>query len=208
MTVLKGPCMSLRARGTFHEILTFSGCRSSHVAKRRNRKSNPNTIPQRGHRSMLAYLAADWTRLIPPATASWVNSATAADFSAYHWFMKFNLARWKLGKGPSWWFGNQDTGAAPSVASWSLTNHKNFIRLIWPAAGYSGVRYAIWHKGAGIGFAPTPATAITVDRWMDVRDHLIVDRPTKPGLHYYRLQVYSATGVGLIHADTNSITVS
>lgn len=157
---------------------------------------------------MLAFLAASWTRLIGPATASWVASATAEHASPYHWFMEFNLARWKIGKDPSWWWGKEDTGSVPTLATWSMTTHRNYVRLVWPPAGYTNVYGVIWHKGPATPFDVSPRTAIDVQTYTTVRDSLIVDTPKVAGNHYYRLEVFNVYGVPFLHADTKMITVS
>ncbi|MCJ7753196.1 MAG: hypothetical protein MUP13_01385 [Thermoanaerobaculales bacterium] len=122
--------------------------------------------------------------------------------------MEFNLARWKLGKGPAWWHGLEDTGVAPTLTAWTLTNHRNYVRLNWPAAGYTNVYLVVWHKGSGPGFAPTPANAIDAQTWMSIRDGLIVDRPTTPGTHYYRLKLFNHNGLEFLQPDTETAVVT
>lgn len=208
MAVVKAPCMSLRARGTFHQLLTFSGCRSTAVAKRKNRGSNPDTIPQRGHRTMLKCVANLWSTLIPPATASWVNNLPADEFSAYHWFVKFNMARWRLGKGPCVWFGNQDTGSTPSMTSWGIAVHQNYVRLVWPPAGFADIHTATWHRGSPLGYTPTPATAIETRYWPQYRFATAYDHPLIPGLYRYRLVLHSFNGVSYLQPDSKSALIT
>lgn len=200
--------MSLKARGSFHKTIVYSGCRSTHVVKRQNRKHNPNTIPQRGHRTMLRCLADVWGRLIPPATASWVNNLPDGEFSAYHWFMKFNLARWRIGKGPCTWFGNQDTGATPTFPSWAITQHFNYVRVLWPTSGFTNVYTATWHRGPGVGFTPTPATAIDSNFWVIYRETIVGDQPLTSGLIYYRLVLYSSNGIEFVQPDTKAALIT
>ena len=208
MATLKGPCFSLKARGSLASVIVYSGNGPRHVLKRQNHRSNPNTIPQRSHRSMLRYLVASWTRLIAPARASWVNSATAEEPSPYHWYVKFNMGRWRLGKGPCWWYGNEDLGATPSMTAWGLTNHRNWIKLNWPPAGFANTLCAVWHKGPFEDFDVSPQTAIDTRWWIHIRDDLVIDKPQTLGVHYYRLQLFSSNGVGLIHPDSHSATVT
>jgi len=137
-----------------------------------------------------------------------VNNVPASAASAYHWYLSFNMRRWRLGKGPCTWFGNEDTGNTPSLTSWSLTNHRNWIKLNWPASGYANVLSVIWHKGPVTAFAVSPATAIDVQPWTAVRDTLVIDQPKEPGSHYYRLQLFSYNGIEFIQPTTTAVVVS
>ncbi len=207
MTVLKGPCMSLKARGSLAGTIVYTGNRSTHVVKRQNSKTNPNTIPQRSHRNMLRYLAASWTRLIVPAHASWVGNVPITEYSPFHWYLKWNMERWRRGKAPAWWYGNQDSGATPTMTDWATRNRNGYVRLLWPASGYTNVLGVVWHKGNGIGFPVSPSTAIDVQWWIKIRDSLVTDHAKGSGYHYYRIQLFSNNGVLFLQPDTHSIVL-
>jgi hypothetical protein len=200
--------MSLDARGTFHRILTFTANRSTAVAKRKNTRSNPFTVPQRGHRSMLKHVVSMWSWMNPTMKATWATSAPPDEHSAYHWYVKFNLERWRRGKAPCTNYALRDLGTVPTLAAWSLTQHHGYVRLIWPPAGYTNVLTVTWHRNRPVAFTPTPATAIHTSRWIIIRDTLIVDRPTTPGTYWYRLVVQNTNGVQYVHPGYNSISIT
>jgi len=207
MATLKGPLLSLRARGKLGSSLVYTANRGRPVLKTTKRKTNPNTIKQASHRSMLRYLVASWTRLIPPARASWVNNVPAEEYSAYHWYIKWNMERWRRGIGPATWYGLQDTGAAPTMTTWNISDQAGIVRLQWPTSGFTNTVCATWHKGWHEDFDVSPDTAIWTDWWTNYRYRLITDRPTFPGWNYYRLMLYNAHGVEYLTNVTRAYLV-
>jgi len=122
--------------------------------------------------------------------------------------MKWNMERWRRGQAPAWWYGNEDAGAIPSMTAWTLDNHRNYVRLRWPPSGTANILGVMWNKGPSEGFAVTPQTMIDVRNWAHIRDSLITDHPTTPGIHYYRLQLFSVNSVSFIQPDTHSATIT
>lgn len=204
MATITGPLLSLRARGSLASLLVYTANRGKPVLKTSKRKTNRNTIEQRSHRSMLRYLVQSWIRLIPPARASWVNNVPTDQHSAYHWYLAFNMERWRRGLGPAYWYGLQDSGTTPTMTSWAITQHFGYVRVLWPATGFANVYSAAWHRGSGNDFAVSPQTTIHVDYWPNYRFTQIVDVLPKPGLYEYRLELWNPHGISYVHPDTKS----
>jgi len=206
MTVLRGPCFSLAARGTLASTITYTAVRNRPVLKRRSRRHNPDTIEQKAHRNMLRYLTKAWGIAIPPAKASWTTNLPEGEHSAYHWYVKINMERWRRGRAPTWWYPNFETGTPAVILNWSLTAVQNYVRLHINPTGTANVRGVIWHRGDAAGFAPIGANAIDVQLYTSTQTRLIVDRLQRPGTYYYRITYFNPNGRLETHATEHSVT--
>lgn len=166
MATLKGPCFSLKARGSLASTIVYSGCRKTNVLRTMPSKSSRRYLSQAGHRNMLAYLAAAWTQLVPTYLASWVNNVPASEASPYHWFIKTGMERWRRGLGPTENWQHYSGAAAAAIDGWGTVKSLNWIRLTIDTSTRDYVKAVMWHRGPGPGFSPTPANcfAVVTDR--------------------------------------------
>jgi hypothetical protein len=205
MAVLKGPCFSLRARGSLGSTIVYTGNRKTHVVKRQNSRTNPNTIPQRSHRSMLRYLATAWNISIPPSLASWVNNTPPEAASPFHFYMQDGMAHWRIGQAPTWWYGLWGGSTTPAINTWTIKPQGNHVRLAIGGAGRVFLKGVIWHRGLSAGFTVSPSTAIDVQTINDVDNNMVVDVLHSPDEYFYKLQIFNPYGKMVLDPNAKSI---
>ena len=94
MVKLIGPCMSLQARGTLNNVITYAVLGQTCYAKTHFTPTNPNTNAQIGVRIMTKYLTAKWAELSTNEKAKFTTLAETLNLSPYHAWLTLNGKRW------------------------------------------------------------------------------------------------------------------
>jgi hypothetical protein len=157
---------------------------------------------------MLRYLVANWIHLTAPERASWVADVPAREPSAYHWYVKSGMARWRVGKGPTRTAGVTDQAPTPVILNFICWPWGNYVNLFVVPATPQNVSGLIWHRGSGVGFAMTPKTAIAVETIPHIVAEPVADQVSIPGTYYYRVQYFNNTGLMADAATTYSLVLS
>ncbi len=94
MVVLTGPCMSLEARGTLNDTITYAVLGRTAYVKTYFKPANPKSSAQTGTRSMTKHLTQNWSTIHPFYQTGFEPLAQKWHLSNYHAYLKFNSQRW------------------------------------------------------------------------------------------------------------------
>ena len=101
MVKLTSPCMSIDARGTLGNVLTFAKTGKVNYAKKHFSPANPRSNAQVGIRAMTKFLTQIWSSLTTAQKESFAQLAEQLQLSNYHAFLKHNSRRWADGFMPT-----------------------------------------------------------------------------------------------------------
>jgi len=122
MPKLTGPLLSISARGTFANAITFTQTNGRPVARKHARPQLTRTDAQNAARVLHAYLTSRWQTLSDEQRTTWNTLAALDRQSGYNRFLSFNLLRWQTLKPPA---------DAPTVPTGSASLYED-------AADYTG----------------------------------------------------------------------
>ena len=94
MVKLTSPCMSIDARGTLGNVLTFAKTGKVNYAKKHFSPANPRSNAQVGIRAMTKLLTQNWSSIGSNFQASFSELAEKYGLSLYHTYLKLNSRRW------------------------------------------------------------------------------------------------------------------
>lgn len=100
MAKLRGPLMSLDARGSLGDSLTFARIGNTNFARHRAKPSNPQTLAQQITRARGRYLNALWQLLNATYRATWQPIADERAFTLINALQATNLKRLSDGLWP------------------------------------------------------------------------------------------------------------
>ena len=185
MVKLYGPMMSLDARGTLADAITFSAWKGRSYARQRVIPSNPRSGPQTGMRSMFAFLTIDWVNRTAVEQATWDDRAKAANISNFNAYCGYNQDRWRRFHFPSTEDPATETGTAPGaptvVATGGIHQCKLQITDGTPAPDYE---YAIF-RDTEASLTPGYDNCVAVVAWDTGGVTTYIDAPLTPGTYYY-----------------------
>lgn len=92
MARLTAPLLSLDARGTIGQALTFSYWRGINYARRRVIPNNPNSVAQQEVRGIFATLSEMWKRMPSYAREPWQKAAEGQPFTDRNIHVRENVA--------------------------------------------------------------------------------------------------------------------
>ncbi len=196
MVVLKGPSLSVQARGSIGNTLIFSNWKGRSTLKFSPKVSNPKTAPQVGRRAMLRFLATSFASLSAADIATWLPLALNGEISTYNAWVAFNMNRWGQFLYPTKAYPPSDTLGSGEITGFSLaTRNRTFkIRID------QGEMNANWgyhlHRSTSSGFTPSLDNVIRIGFWDWHQNDTIyyVDGPLQPGTYYYEVNTFSESG--------------
>lgn len=102
MATVKGPLMSMDARGTVGGAIVFGGWKGQQWVRRHAIPNNPNTPGQVAQREIFAMAVAGWKVLTDPNKASWEVGATASGqkVSGFNYFTSAYISSMREGTTP------------------------------------------------------------------------------------------------------------
>ena len=86
--------MSLEARGTLNDALTYAVLGRTCYAKSYFKPANPKSNDQVGIRCMVKFLTQDWQNLSATNQAKYQTLADKWNLSPYHAWLRHNMQRW------------------------------------------------------------------------------------------------------------------
>jgi len=101
MARVSGPLMSMDASGTIAGAVTFSKWKGRPYVRRHTIPKNPQAPLQVGMRSMMAFLAPEWSGIYNGNHPSWLLFAEAQRISTFNAFIQENLRNWRHFLAPS-----------------------------------------------------------------------------------------------------------
>lgn len=89
--IVNGPLFSLDASGAIGKALVYTKWKGRNVVREYVTPANPNSILQRGRRTMMTILNAVWATMDTTDRDSWTARAAAGNYSTFNAFTSFNL---------------------------------------------------------------------------------------------------------------------
>ncbi len=166
MVVLTGPCMSLEARGTLNNVITYAVLGRTCYAKGYFKPANPRAPGQLGIRCMTKFLTQSWGTLPGSMHNKYIPLGKLWNTSAYHAFLTYNARRWRTFQLPE---GNLGYITADPVATHELIVTDNHPHYSFVANIYSEQKrpYCYQINAAGASdFTPARSnTILIVGNW-------------------------------------------
>ena len=94
MAKLIGPLMSIDARGSVGDALTYAKIGKTNYAKQYTVPRNPKSAAQTAHRLGIGFISSLWKTLTVEQKATWNALADQLQLPPYHAFLKTNCKRW------------------------------------------------------------------------------------------------------------------
>lgn len=91
MAIVNGPLFSLDASGAIGKAIVYTKWKGRNVVREYVTPANPNTIPQRARRQMVAILNIFWKQATLAEQNSWLDIAVARSISTFNAFTSYNL---------------------------------------------------------------------------------------------------------------------
>jgi len=103
MAVLKGPLMSIDARGQFAKSMVFGGWKGIQWARMYFIPQNPNTDDQKAIRLIFTQAVSKWQDQVAPNTDNWqvAADATGKTLSGFNFFVSEYINSMRAGQTPS-----------------------------------------------------------------------------------------------------------
>jgi hypothetical protein len=196
--------MSMDASGTIASAITFSRWKGIPYVRRHAIPNNPRSGKQVGFRSMLGFLANQWTLFSAPDKATWEALADAMHQSGFNRFVGVNQTRWSQFRAPSSEYPAPETPATISAATITGTGGVREASLsIADGATAPDWGYLIFGLLAG---APTPSLSNLVGVAPWVSDPTIfIHTPIGAGVWHYKSIGFNITGLkGIVSADATA----
>ena len=206
MARVTGPFMSISASGTLAKVLTAATWKGRAYMRQRVIPANPKSAAQSGVRSMMSFLAKQWTNLSAGEQASYEADATERQISPFNQYVSANLLRWQVFDGPTQEWPAAEASTPLTVSDQTLTGGDGHIIVqLTPSGGT-----AIW------GFIILRSlAAITVPNWTNTV-HVLeadaanqvewTDSPLDAGTYHYRSAAINDDGiVGAFIADDSAV---
>lgn len=99
MVRVRGPTLSTGATGSVGQALTFSRWKGKAYVKRKGAPTGLPTLPQKGMRWILTFLAQQWPKLSASDRQTWSPLAAAAKTSPINEFTRYNIDRFNRLRG-------------------------------------------------------------------------------------------------------------
>ncbi len=130
MVVTTGPCMSLEARGTLNDTITYAVLGRTCYAKSYFKPANPKSAAQIGVRTGTKFITSLWQQLSDVMKAPFEAMGQSDNLSPYHAFLKLNTRRWSSHGLPIVIVGNDYKATYTEVeVSMDVTNRLHEITL-------------------------------------------------------------------------------
>lgn len=94
MAKLIGPLMSVDARGSVGDVLTYAKSGKTNYAKRYTIPMNPKTAAQTAHRLGIGFISSLWKTLTVEQKATWNELGDRLQLPPYHAYLKTNCKLW------------------------------------------------------------------------------------------------------------------
>ena len=136
-----GPMLSLSASGTLGNVITANALHGGTVMRKKPDRNRFPSNAQRANYAFVGYLKHQWRGLdvygVGGNQAAWASDPGRGELSPYHYFLSYNIRRWKTNLLPVIQPGYSD----PIVIGGSYLE----------ATGYHGYFSARWSVSAGGG---------------------------------------------------------
>jgi len=206
MVKLTGPSLAQTAAGTLGDQLTFQKLGRRSYARKKPQPKNPKTAPQISMRTIMQFLATQWSKISTNDRYSWHDLATQSNIPDYNAYLAHNLERWRNHKPPSQAYPAAEEDGGYSIANIQAIGH---VRRVLLRAYINSVGNGWWiaiHRQTTSPVSPqwnnlVIGWPINTGAWNETWDVNL-----KPGRYYYRLQEHTKTGkkeyiMGQIFAD-------
>jgi len=101
MAKLIGPLMSIDARGSVGDALTYAKIGKTNYAKQYTVPRNPKSAAQTAHRLGIGFISSLWKTLSVEQKATWNDLGDQLQLPPYHAFLKTNCKRWVTDEAPA-----------------------------------------------------------------------------------------------------------
>jgi hypothetical protein len=195
MAKVTGPLMSMDASGTVGKTLTFGKWKGRNYVRQRVIPSNPKSASQLGVRSMMSFLAKQWTELTSGEKASYAEMAEAKSISAFNQFVSVNLARWQNFDGPTKEYPAAEASTPLTVTDMTLTGGVGEITVQLTPSGGTDIWGFILCRDTAEITAPAWSNTVAVIEANGANQVTYTDSPLDAGTYHYRAAVINDDGV-------------
>lgn len=195
MVKTKGPIMSLTARGTVADEVTYSSWKGRTYAKKKSSPTNNQQASQLGIRAGMRFLSIEWAALTPTQQQSWNALAAATAISPFNAFTATNLQRISAGEGVT-----KEYPAAEALSPVALTHvatsvlHSNVTLAFVTSNGARGWACSLYQSKVS-GFTPGPDNLVRMFRANALPDVTATTfKPISRGTWYFRSAISTDDG--------------
>lgn len=195
------PLFSLDASGTIAKAITFSKWRGRQYVRRHAIPKNPQSPAQVGIRAALKFLTQSYADNVEDITTAYALLAKDANFSVLNAYVRYNMARWRMGHGLTTGYPALDTAVTVTITQSLTGGQRNVLVTVTPSAAAD-----IW----GVAIYRSTATITTINWNLCVAILAAAgttplnytDGPLAPATYHYRAAALSsAGGIGTGCAD-------
>jgi hypothetical protein len=192
MARVKGPLFSVDASGTVASTVVFSRWRGRNYVRRHAIPANPRSAGQTAARTVIAFLAPEWSLMTDADKASWENLAEATNISPFNAFVAANARNWRDLMAPTKTHPAARTTAPGTVGVLTKLVSGRSVQVTVPvAAGSDDWGLALLRSGTtGVSQLTNAVMAAEAGP----AEVVFVDGPLEPGTYYYNARVWSADG--------------
>ncbi len=207
--IVNGPLFSLDASGAIGKALVYTKWKGRNVVREYVTPANPNSLLQRGRRTMLAVCNTIWQSMTQLEKDDWQGLAAATNISTFNAFTGYNLDRQTGSEAPV--VTADVTGVAPaepdSITAVGGANRVDFTSVLLTAVPGTYALITLEERvsppGANYALIVAAKNLETTANW----DVAVTDLP--PGVYSATLWTFSDTGLeGGITVNQTAFTVT
>jgi len=205
MARVTGPLLSMDASGAVGGSVVFSKWKGRNYVRRFVVPHNPRSALQVAQRSMLKFLAEQWSGFSIPYKATWDTLAAATNISPFNAYVSNNLNRHAQLNAPTQEYPATLVGVAPSAPTLVITGGvHNASVAITQGANAPDWGYYVYRK---LGGAPSGLISelVAVIECVGAVTYFS-DSPLAAGTYHYKAIGFMETALkGTLSADANGV---
>jgi hypothetical protein len=209
MATTRAPAHAVDAAGTLSELLTFSHSGTRNTIRRKPQARADPSQPQKAYRTWMAWLIRAWGVLAEFEKNTWNESARAAGLSPYHFFLKYNAARWTHGLFPT--KKHPATLGPPAISYSNRTTEvgRRYCQMSLNVGARPHCWCLAWYRRTGPYYIPKPTDLIAMNFGIAVTYVPLIDNTAIPGVTYrYMFQIGSTTGLVFFNGSSDILTAT
>lgn len=195
MATTKGPLFSLDASGTVGGAIVFSHWKGRNVVRRHAVPANPKSGGQVGVRSMMKFLAQQWSGLTSAEQTTWDTPADGPNISPFNAYVSSGMARFGVYDTPSQEYPVALGDTAGTLLNQAATAQSRAILLSIDVSVLADNWGILIHRDPITAFTPSRQNTIQVIAGLSAATFTFLDFPLVAGVEqFYRWTPFSEAG--------------
>jgi hypothetical protein len=206
MPLLNGPLMSLDAKGTLAQTLTFSHWKGRNYCRQRVIPLNPKAAKQLGVRAAMSFLTKQWAGISGAVEDDYAEAAEQKAISPFNEYCSVNLLRHQQNKGPTQAYPAPEASTPLTVTTQTLTGYQGYATIEITPSGSTSIWGMMICRDTAEITTPNWANCIAMVEADGANKVTHTDSPLEPATYHYRTAVFNVDGVlGEFKADGTAV---